>query len=291
MKVEMDDVRLSAVGTKRGVLQRAILKILQEHERQDDGLPTSTRFIYYELIDQGVVIKKPEGGLVKGRRNDQDTCDACYHLRDVGVVPWDWITDETRTLHSWQYANTIAESLDDAIAGARLDCWDGEPPPMILTESRSLAGVLNTLAWQYLVPIAATNGQVGGFLHTDVAPALTPNQRLLYLGDFDWQGGQIEANTRSVLERLIGGELEWERLALTAAQVGRYHLTRIRKPDKRYKPVRYHDAVETEALKQNIIVSIVRRRLDALLPEPLADVQERERTERLKVQAQLRRLK
>jgi len=70
-----------------------------------------------------------------------------------------------------------------------------------------LAGVLRNVASAYLVQIAPTNGQCGGFLRTDVAPLLSPGQRVGYLGDQDLCGGQIEANTRKVLEELIGDEL------------------------------------------------------------------------------------
>ena len=41
-----------------------------------------------------------------------------------------------------------------------------------------------------------------------------------------------------------------------------------------------HEAVETEALSQRIIVEILRDRLDELLPEPLERVHERELRER-----------
>ena len=63
------------------------------------------------------------------------------------------------------------------------------------------------------------------------------------------------------------------RIALTEDQVEQYNLRplAIMKPDRRYKPVRYHEAIETEALKQPVIVGIVREQLDAELPEPLAD--------------------
>jgi hypothetical protein len=161
---------------------------------------------------------------------------------------------------------------------------------MILTESRSLAGVLGDLAYEYLVPIAATNGQVGGFLRTDVAPALRRGQRVFYLGDLDWQGGQIEDNTRSVLEDLVRGELDWRRLAITEAQARRFHLPVIRKPDRRYRPVRHHDAVETEALGQGFIVRTVRSALNAALPEPLAQVRVRERQQRATVRSALARM-
>ena len=42
------------------------------------------------------------------------------------------------------------------------------------------------------------------------------------------------------------------------------------------QPVRYFDAVETEAFGQANIVAALRARLDELMPEPLADVLERQ---------------
>ena len=52
----------------------------------------------------------------------------------------------------------------------------------------------------------------------------------------------------------------------------------------------HHDAVETEALGQTVIVGIVRDRLNTLLPEPLADVLEREQAQRVRIRAALRKL-
>jgi hypothetical protein len=76
------------------------------------------------------------------------------------------------------------------------------------------------------------------------------------------------------------GPLRWERLTLTREQVERYDLPTIIKRDRRYTDGRPHEAVETEALSQTLLVDILRRRLDELLPEPLAAVQEREERER-----------
>jgi len=131
-------------------------------------------------------------------------------------------------------------------------------------------------------------GQCGGFLRTEIAPQLRPGDRVIYLGDLDLAGGQIEDNTRRVLERLIGGPLRWERLALTEEQVRQYNLPTIIKRDRRYKDGRPHEAVETEALRQTVLIDILRARLDALLPEPLARVFERERRQRKRLAALLR---
>ena len=80
-----------------------------------------------------------------------------------------------------------------------LDPWDGAAP-LILTESRSLAGVLRALMREYRVKIAPTNGQTNGFLRNDVAAKITAETRVLYLGDWDFSGGHIEANTRPRLD-------------------------------------------------------------------------------------------
>jgi thioesterase domain-containing protein len=137
--------------------------------------------------------------------------------------------------------------------------------------------VLRDLAYEYVVPIAATIGQVGGFLHTEVAQLLDgANRSVMYLGDLDHAGGQIEQNTRRVLVQAGS----WRRVALTAEQVAEHNLPSVIKHDWRYKDGHEHEAWETEALSQRVIVGLVRDALDTLLSEPLADVQERERVQR-----------
>jgi hypothetical protein len=208
----------SRAGTKKHRLRATLLELLAEHER-DGALPTSNRFLFYELVQRGVISKQRQ---TLGRRPDQDMNDALTSLREDGTVPWEWIVDETRSLDSYSGHASIKEGLEARLKYVRLDPSTGDVP-LILTESRSLAGVLRDLCIDYCVDTAATNGQVGGFLHTDIIPMLKPIRRVLYLGDFDLAGGDIETNTRSVLERQAG-ELRWERLALTQAQVEHYNL-------------------------------------------------------------------
>ena len=54
--------RASKIGTLRDLL----LALLQEHE-QDGALPTNARFLYYELVQRGHLIKERTGA----RRPDQ----------------------------------------------------------------------------------------------------------------------------------------------------------------------------------------------------------------------------
>jgi hypothetical protein len=254
--------------SKIGELRDLLIALCREHER-DGALPTSARFLYYELVQRGQLSKQRTGA----RRPDQDLHDALY---------------ETRSLDDYTGYTSIKDGVLSRLPYVELDPWGGRTP-MILTESRSLAGVLRDIVSDYRARISSTNGQVGGFLRTDIAPQLTPDDTVLYLGDLDLAGDQIEDNTRRVLERESGGELQWERLALTQSQVDDYDLPRIIKRDRRYKDGHPHEAIETEALRQTVLQDLLRDRLDELLPEPLARVQEREARQRRRIATVLRR--
>ena len=159
-------------------------------------------------------------------------------------------------------------------------------------------GVLRALAYEYLVPITATNGQSGGFIVTDIVPLLTGERRVLYIGDYELRGpaDQIEGNTKRYIEkhaRRTFGEGEWTKIALTDKQVKasvRLQRLAISKLDKRNRPPKRYEAIECEALGQGVLVRLIRRHLDRLLPEPIATVREREARQRVQVRAALAKM-
>jgi hypothetical protein len=280
LELAMDAIipRASKIGALRDLLENLLL----EHER-DGMLPTNARFLWYELIQRGQQSKERTGA----RRPDQNLHDALTDIREDGRIPWDWIVDETRSIEDYTGYPTIKQGVLAQLPYIKLDPWRGGAP-LILTESRSLAGVLRPIVSECCARIASTNGQCGGFLRTEVAPLLRPGDHVIYLGDLDLSGGQIEENTRRVLEREIGGPLRWERLALTEQQVIAHSLPVIIKHDRRYKDGRPHEAVETEAIGQSVLIDILRTRLNELLPEPLARVLEREARQRKRLGRLLR---
>jgi hypothetical protein len=267
-------------GTKAAVLREAVHQQLLVHNASGD-LPTSNRFVLYEMRQLNAGTLYGHKSRSQGRSEDQNLSDASKWLRDEGIVPWGWIVDETRSLTTYRYAPTVAEYLIDSLDYARIDPWGGAPAPLLLCESRTFGGVMErTLAQEYLCPVAATNGQAGGFLHTNIAPILTGRGRgrpVLYVGDLDKRGPWIEKNTRNVLEQVVG-PLDWTRVALTEAQVNHYKLPKVKKYDGVLQ--QDFDAVEVEALGQGTVTRIVRAALDALLPEPLEAVQVREAEQR-----------
>lgn len=220
-------------------------QIWREHKSAGTGaLPTAPRFIFYELVDNGIIEKKP---LEKGqRRPSQDVSDALMWLRrykldpnggfnkdgsvkvvwcepgENGLIPWDDIRDDTRSLRNFSGYPTFRAAVEARMSHPYLDPWKGRWP-VIVAEDRAVAVSLEDLAREYRVPVTSTNGQAGGFIQTDVIPAVRENGRahlVLYCGDLDRGGESIEGNLREQL----GTEVEIERLLLTEEQAREHHL-------------------------------------------------------------------
>ena len=281
-------------------MQRVALDWLRQKEGRGE-IPTSICFLFYELSHTGRVSKRAkrlDGGDSK-RKPDQNLIDAVTRLREAGLVPWDWIVDESRQVHSWRFAAAVRDYLAESVGLASIDRFPGVKRPVIVCESRGVAGVLSRgVAYDYLVTVAPTGGQCNGFLRTKVADYLRDeNTRVLYVGDRDDAGDDIEANTRRVLERATGRTFTadtWERIMLTearCAQLKRRGVRPVEKRDRRYRDGNPHKAFEVEALRQRVVEQIVRDRLEELAPEPLAAVLEREEREREEARERLARWK
>jgi hypothetical protein len=125
--------------SKAAALRQALLALLARHAAEG-MLPTSARFIFYELVQAGVIPKHASGA----RRADQNMIDALTILRERGEVPWGWIVDEARSLTDLTGYASIADGVGSYLNVIRLDPW-GDSAPLILAESRSLTGVLRGL--------------------------------------------------------------------------------------------------------------------------------------------------
>jgi hypothetical protein len=278
--------------TKRDRVRELLLKNLADRHSDPDLLPTTLRFVFYELEQDGDAQKPTPGGTRRSTGwppGSQDITDAATSLRNEGAIPWDTFADTERSLSVFRHAPTVAEYLIDTLPLARINPWHPFPPPLILTESNGMALVLERLAGEYACPIAGTKGFSNGFIRTAIAPMMqvddekngvVRHRSVLYLGDYDRSGLKIEANSEKVL-RSTGWIGQWTRIGLTDDQVkvmrasGR---TPIVKTDRRDSKTA--EAWEVESLGQRAVLHLVRTVLEKIVPEPLTDVQEREERER-----------
>jgi hypothetical protein len=278
----MTATELSPPGTKSGQLQRAALHVYREHAA-DGALPTTIQFIWYELEQRGVVDKNLRRGKpgVNGRGQDQDLADAVTRLRELGLIPWADISDENRQVLLFHGHPTLRGGLLEALRTGKLDPWDGRPP-LILCETRAVAGALEPVVYTYRAGVTGIGGQVRGHLMTSVVLDLVAGQLVGYLGDLDHAGNQIEDHARRVIEA-HGPGVEWVRLGLNQAHADRLvaeGIEPIAKRDRRYRDGRPHLATELEAYGQRRVVGLVRDWLDERLPVPLEEITGREQAER-----------
>jgi len=131
---------------------RIALMVLHEEHRRDGMLPTSSRFLLYELVTREIVSKDK-------KYLEQSVSVPLTQLREREFIPWTDIVDETRSVEDYTGSSSVAEDLLRYLPGARLDPWRGNIP-FLITESRSLAGVLRLQVQRYRIRIAPTNGQV-----------------------------------------------------------------------------------------------------------------------------------
>jgi hypothetical protein len=103
--------------SKIGALRDLLIGLLREHEA-DGALPTSARSLFYELVQRGQISKQQTGA----RRPDQDLHDALFDIREDGRIPWDWITDETRSLDDYTGYTSVRDGVTGTASAATGDC-------------------------------------------------------------------------------------------------------------------------------------------------------------------------
>jgi hypothetical protein len=117
-----------ATDTKIGTLRAALLRLHSQHEAAG-SLPTSGRFLFYELVADGTVDKTNTRRT--GRGADQDVNEALAQLWEEGLVPCADVADETRTLHNYNGYDTVAAGAAARHPHIRLTRWAGMLPPTV----------------------------------------------------------------------------------------------------------------------------------------------------------------
>jgi hypothetical protein len=179
--------------------------------------PQTVRQLFYQLVSAGVVQKTEEAykGLV-GR--------LCVRLRRAGVLPYDWIADNTR----WMRKPTTYTGLEAALRRTaetyrRSLFAKAESYVEIWLEKDALAGVLYDVTAEWDVPLMVTRGYPSLSYLFEAAETIKAQRRpvsLYYFGDHDPSGVDIPRKVESELRRMAPrAEIQFERVAVTPRQI------------------------------------------------------------------------
>ena len=145
--------------------------------------PITGRGIGYKLFTAGLIPSM-------ARSEMQRVYRLLKEAREQGVIPWEWIVDETRSLErtsTWddpaEYARCVARSY-------RRDFWNQQPVRCeVWSEKGTVRGVLGPVLDHYAVGFRVMHGFSGATTVHDVAQDDDGRELIvLYVGDFDPSG-------------------------------------------------------------------------------------------------------
>ena len=175
--------------------------------------PVSGRGIGYKLFTAGLIPSM-----------DRAVMQRVYRLlreaREEGIIPWEWIVDESREFErtsTWdnpeQYARAAARSY-------RRDFWNQQPVRCeVWSEKGTIRGVLAPVLDRYAVGFRVLHGFSGATTIHDVAQDNDGRPLVvLYCGDLDPSGlWMSECDLPERLDRYGGDHVSLKRIALTKA--------------------------------------------------------------------------
>jgi hypothetical protein len=248
----------------RGMAQRSLDLIEAMRAAAEVAQPITGRGVGYKLFTQGLIpsMAKPEM---------QRVYRLLKEAREQGIIPWQWIVDETRAIErvsTWsdptEYARCVAQSY-------RRDFWDQQPIRVeVWSEKGTVRGVLQPVLDHYAVGFRVMHGFSGATTIYDVAQDDDGRELIaLYVGDFDPSGMFMsEEDLPARLSKYDGDHVKLKRIALTRAQVRglpSFPATDKRK-DPRYKWFRSNfgdrcwelDAMDPNNLRECVQRAIIR---------------------------------
>jgi hypothetical protein len=196
-------------------------EILSEYARQ--SLVLTVRQLYYQMVSRAYI--------PNNQREYKKLVALLTDARMAGLIDWDMLEDRNRTilyLSHWENPGQIVEAAHDSY---RKDLWETQVVHVeVMLEKDALAGVLQDVCEELdvrLIPnrgysSASTMYRHGRRLHW--AHRAGKQIQILYLGDYDPSGLDMDRDILSRLELFAGGIcIDFRRLALTEEQIETYN--------------------------------------------------------------------
>ena len=262
----------SGTGTKigRGMAQSSLDLIKAMRVITEAAQPITGRGVGYKLFVQKLI-----------RSVERNDMRAVYRLllkaREQGIVPWEWIVDENRSLERTPTWDDPAEYARATVRDYRRDFWNQQPVRVeVWSEKGTVRGVLLPVLDHYAVGFRVLHGFSGATTIHDVAQDYDGRLLIiLYVGDFDPSGMFMsEMDLPARLSKYDGDHIKLMRIALTRPQVR--GLPSFPAADKRKDP-RYnwfvanhgHRCWELDAMDPNDLRDCVEQEIKKLI-EPVA---------------------
>jgi hypothetical protein len=222
--------------------------------------PCSVRHLFYAAVVARVPgITKDAAGYGKVQRQ-------VLALRRSGDIAYKLVVDSTRWMRKPRSYDSIEDALSSTAQLYRRNLWVQSPFRVeVWAESDSIAGTIYEVTSGWDVPLMVCKGYASETFAYNAAEAWKADHRrpvVLYVGDHDPAGLEIEQDLRTKLTEFAGRDVGWQRVGVTWDQVEDLDLPGTAAKIKK-KPYPFPKAVEAEALPAQYL----RDELDELIRE------------------------
>ena len=177
---------------------------------------------------------KEKDATLKAKADYEKVTVFCTVLRREGLLPWEWIVDNTRDHGGRRWDPDPPPEFEAQVYLSGTDEWDWTPPlwqfaspPMhveVWCETRGMAAALAPVCSRLGVGVTACAGQASDTLIREAAVEMMAavesgrEVRVLYIGDADEDGFNIELSARNKLAHLHGIPLKWRRTGISVSE-------------------------------------------------------------------------
>lgn len=143
---------------------------------------------------RGVCYKLFVGGHIDSMavKNTQKISRLLTQAREEGLIPWEWIVDESRQMERqphWKDLEGFGKSIEKSY---RRDFWaHQENRVIVISEKATVSGILRPVMDEYGVPFFPVHGFNSATKMHELAEDIAEDKRhtvLLYVGDYDPSG-------------------------------------------------------------------------------------------------------
>lgn len=234
--------------------------------------PASVRGVCYKLFTLGHISSME-------KRNVQRVSEQLKYAREAGIIPWEWIVDETREVEAvstWRDPDSILSVAADTY---KRDLWHDQPFRVeVWSEKGTVRGVVQPVLNEFRVPFRVHHGFSSATAIYDAAQESVKDERplvALYLGDRDPSGmGMSVVDLPKRITR-YGGDVHLKRIAITEADTATgipWFDVDTKKADTRYRWFRElygKRCYELDALDPRILRTRLRENILAFMDEGL----------------------
>ena len=203
------------IGTRskkvRGMARQSLNLIEAMYAAAESAQPITGRGIGYKLFTRGLIASM-------ARPEMQRVYRLLKEAREEGLIPWEWIVDETRELERRASWDNPAEYVEAVHRSYRRDFWSQQPARVeVWSEKGTVRGVLGPVLDDYGVGFRVMHGFSGATTVHDVAQDDDGRDLIvLYVGDYDPSGMFMsEHDLPGRLAKYGGDHVNLERIALT----------------------------------------------------------------------------